>query len=343
MLKQRLNDVQSGVGATATRADVEPPRTELFVDSCSVISKTSGQLLREHKRNPHHLDLHPRTRHREMFMRQDCYACTPLAHLDLSPCAKTHVPAKRLLRSHAGSTVGSLSVRKETCSCDNTAAFARCEHTWISLRAQRDMFWRKNCCVLTPGAQLDLSACANRHVHATTLLRPRCEHTWISLRAQRDMFRRKNCCVLTPAAQLDLFPCAKKHVPSKRLLRSCTAPQDRLFFSCGRQIQFLQSSAHTSLTLSGTRDPKPQSPRFCFTYYRPHERMLCWGNSSNNTNVNDHDNVNDHSEKSHDEQNKVSMMTIVALHIASFAVCLPTCELRQSWSKFLPGGLYWNI
>ena len=37
VLKQRLNDVQSRVGATATGAHLESPlRTELFVDSCSV-------------------------------------------------------------------------------------------------------------------------------------------------------------------------------------------------------------------------------------------------------------------------------------------------------------------
>ena len=40
-------------------------------------------------------------------------------------------------------------------SCDKTAALARHKHTWISLRAQRDMFRRKDCCVLTPRAHLD--------------------------------------------------------------------------------------------------------------------------------------------------------------------------------------------
>ena len=123
--------------------------------------------------NPRHLDLHPHTKHRGMFMRQHCCARTPLAHLDLSPCAKRHVPAKRLLRSHAGSTVGSLSGRKQTCSCDNTAAFARCELSWLSLLAQpRDISRRKNS-VLTPGAQLDLSPCA------------------------KNLFMRQHCCVRT--------------------------------------------------------------------------------------------------------------------------------------------------
>ena len=151
---------------------------------------TSGQLLRKHTRNPRHLDLHPHTRHREMFTRQDCCTRTPQAHLDLSPCARRpvhattllrshavstlgsrHVLAKRLLRSHAANTLGSRSVRKEAVSGEKTLAFSRREHTWISLRTQRNMFHRKDCCVLTPGAQLDLSPCARRPVHATALLR----------------------------------------------------------------------------------------------------------------------------------------------------------------------------
>ena len=57
-----------------------------------------------------------------------------------------------------------------------------------------------------------------------------------------------------------------------------------MIFTCGRQIQqFLQSSAHTSLTLSGTRDPKPRSPRPCFADCRPHKRIRCWGNSNSNS------------------------------------------------------------
>ena len=161
--------------------------------------KTSRQLLREHTRNPRHLDLHPHTRHREIFMRQDCCARTPQAHLALSPCAKRHVPAKRLLRSHAASKLGSRSVREEKCSSEKTAAFPRCEHTWISLRAQRDMFMRQ-------------TAAFAHH-----------KHTWISLRAQSNMFRQS--CFLTPRAHLDLAPCAERHVPSKRLLRSRAAPE----------------------------------------------------------------------------------------------------------------------
>ena len=145
-----------------------------------MFSKTSGQLLREHTRNPRLLKLHPHTRHREMFMRQHCCARKPQTHLDLSPCAKRHVPAKRhccvltprahldlaacakrhvsskrLLRSHAGSTLGSQSVRKqEDMFMQQAAAFARQEHTWISLRAQKDMFRQSDCCVLTQRAHL---------------------------------------------------------------------------------------------------------------------------------------------------------------------------------------------
>ena len=128
----------------------------------------------------------------------------PRAHLDLSPCASRHVPAKKLrphavstlgslsvhketcsgkklLHSHAGSTVGSLCVCKKTCSCDNTAAFARREHTWILLRAQRDMFWQNDCCVLTPRAHLDLAPCAKRHVPSKTLLHSHAVRTLGSL------------------------------------------------------------------------------------------------------------------------------------------------------------------
>ena len=85
---------------------------------------------------------------RGMFRRKDCCVLTPRAHLDLAACAKRHVASKRLLRYHATSTLGSLSVRKEACSGEKTVAFSRREHTWISLRAQRDMFRRKDCCDL---------------------------------------------------------------------------------------------------------------------------------------------------------------------------------------------------
>ena len=215
-----------------------------------MFNHASGQLLPEHTWNPRcaqnfswtHVQedirataarahgtsppLGPHTKCVKMFMRQDCCANRPQAHLDLSPCTKRQVASKRLLHSHAASTLGSLSVCKQTCSCDNTAAFARCEHTWISLRAQGDMFRRKNCCVLTPPAHLDLAPCAKR----------------------RDMLHRKDCCDLTPRAHLDLSacaskntcscdrllgshatstldlsPCAKRHVPAKRMLRSHAA------------------------------------------------------------------------------------------------------------------------
>ena len=111
-----------------------------------MFNKTSGHLLREHTRNPRHLDLHPQTRRREMFMRQHCCACTPQAHLDLSPCAKRQVPAKRL-------------------------AFSRREHSWISLRAQEDLFMRQHCCIRTLSAHLDLTPCAKRHVPAKSFVR----------------------------------------------------------------------------------------------------------------------------------------------------------------------------
>ena len=196
LLKQRLHDVQSCVGATATRAHVESPLCkEFFADSCSVrhqgnccastreipatwISiRTQGAArcscekiaaLARHK----HTWISLRAQ-RDKFRREDCCVLALRAHLDLAPCAKRHVPSKKLLRSHAASTLGSLSVRKqelrthvhatdccirtplrtlgslsvrkEACSGRVFAAFSRCEHTWISLRAQRDMFHRKDC------------------------------------------------------------------------------------------------------------------------------------------------------------------------------------------------------
>ena len=161
---QRLNDAQSPVGAAATQARVEfPLRTELLVDSCSA----------RHQGN-----------------------C----------CASTReIPATWISFRTQGT---------EKCSCDKTAALACCEHSWISLRAQRDMFRRKNSCVLTPGAQFRAQEdmfkrqTALLRSHATSTLGSlsmrkvtcsgektaafsRREHTWISLRAQTDMFMRQ--------------------------------------------------------------------------------------------------------------------------------------------------------
>ena len=159
VLKQRLTDVQSRVGATATRAHMEPPlRTELFVDTCSarhqgncrastreipatwISIRTQGTercscdktaALARHKNTSISL-----CAQRNMFRRKDCCVFTPRAHLYLFPCATRHVHATTLLRSHAVSTLGSLSVRKD---------------------------------VLTPGAHLDLAPCAKRHVPSKIL------------------------------------------------------------------------------------------------------------------------------------------------------------------------------
>ena len=100
----------------------------------------------------------------------------------------------------------------ERCSCDKTAAFARHKHTWMSLRAQRDMFRQNNCCVLTPRAHLDLSVHKKTCSCDNTAAFARCEHTWISLRAQKSMFRRKNAAFsrrehtwISLRAQRDMF------------------------------------------------------------------------------------------------------------------------------------------
>ena len=142
---------------------MEPPlRTELFVDSCSV-------------------------RHQG-----DC-------------CASTReIPATWISIRTQGT---------QTCSCDKTAAIARDKRTSISLRAQRDMFHRKDCCVLTPRAHLHLSPCANRHVHATTLLHSHAVSTLGCLSERKETCSgEQNCCILTLRAHLDLAPCANRHV-----------------------------------------------------------------------------------------------------------------------------------
>ena len=144
---------------------------------------------------------------------------------------KKPVHATTLLRSHAVSTLGSQSVRKEACSGKATAAFSRREHTWISLRAQKDMFHRKDCCVLTARAHLVLSPCASKKTcscdrllrsHATSTLgslsvrKETCsgktiaafsllEHTWIWLPVLRDIFHRKDCCDLALPPKIDDF------------------------------------------------------------------------------------------------------------------------------------------
>ena len=112
--------------------------------------------------------------HKNMFLQNDCCDVAPpdrLMHTKMlrfrhggilgaqSTRKKTWISIminkqvhaiKHLLRSRAAGTLGSHSVRNETSSCDKTAAFSRRKHTWISLRAQRDMFLRKDCGDLAP-------------------------------------------------------------------------------------------------------------------------------------------------------------------------------------------------
>ena len=237
VLTQRLHDVQSCVGATATRAHVESPlRTQLFVDSCSA----------RHQGN-----------------------C----------CASTReIPATWISIRTQGA---------ERCSRDKTAAFSRHKHTWISLRAQRDTSHRKDCCVLTTRAHLDLfRAQTDMFIRQHCCIFARHKHTCISLRAQRDMFLRKktaaysrhkhtcislraqarthvhatDCCVRTPQAHLDLSPCAQRHVPSTRLLRSHAAStlgslsvrkQEHMFM---RQTAAFERHKHTWISLRAQRD-----------------------------------------------------------------------------------------
>ena len=125
--------VQQDIGAAASRAHAKseplgsPSAHRVQRDACSC-DKTAALACHRHT----WIFLHAQT---DMFWCKDCCDLTPRAHLDLFPCANRHVHATTLLHSHAVSTLGSLSVRKQTCSGAKTAAFSRREHTWISLRA----------------------------------------------------------------------------------------------------------------------------------------------------------------------------------------------------------------
>ena len=132
--------------------------------------------------------------------------------------------------NRCSSTLRSPSVRKETCPCDNTAAFSRREHIWISFRAQDDVFMQEHSCGLMPRAHWDLSSCARQLVHARTQLHShtvsrlgclsvrkatyscdntaafsRREHTWILLPVQEDFIMREHSCVFTPRQQKETF------------------------------------------------------------------------------------------------------------------------------------------
>ena len=139
-----------------------------------------------------------RTRHR------DCCARTLQIRLDLSPCAKRYIPAKRFLRAHAASIFRYLSLRKADIlrryHYDIIDVFARWEHIWISFRAQSDIFRRKNGRVLIPGANLDfLPYIIKNHLPA------------------------KISYLFMLRSLLDLFPYINRYIPSKIFLRSHAA------------------------------------------------------------------------------------------------------------------------
>ena len=207
-----------------------------------MFNHASGQLLPEHTWNPRcaqnfsstHVHVkedirataararNPRHIRTQGTKRCSCSKTAALArhkHTWISLRAKRHVTSKRLLRSHAASTLGPRSVRKQTSLCDNTAAFARCEHTWISLRTQEDLFIPVHATAL-------LRSHAASTLGSLSVLRKTCscdstaafarhKHTWISLRGQRGMFRRNVCCREHTWISLR----SKRHVTSKRLLR----------------------------------------------------------------------------------------------------------------------------
>ena len=168
----------------------------------------SGQLLpehmwksqlREHTRNTRHLDLHPPRKHKQMFMRQHCCARTQQAHLDLLPRAKNMFRRQKLLRSYAAGTLESSPVHKHTCSCDNAAAFARNERTWIFYVHKETCSGDNYSCISTPRAHVGLPPYAQNRSCDNTAALALCDCTWIPRRAP------------------------KKHVPAKKLLRSHAA------------------------------------------------------------------------------------------------------------------------
>ena len=172
VLEQQLNDVQSRVGTVATRAHAESPlRTELFVDSCSV--RHQGNCCASTREIPATW-ISICTQGTERCSCDKTAALARHKHTWISLRAQKDMFRRKLLRSHATSTLGSLSVRKKTCSGKTTAAFSRREHTWISLREQRDMFHRKDCCDLALPPKIDdfclrtpdpVSTVKRAHVH----------------------------------------------------------------------------------------------------------------------------------------------------------------------------------
>ena len=192
-----------------------------------------------------------------MFRRKDCCVLTKRAHLDLVPRANRHVHATTLQHSHAVNTLGSLSVRKQTCSGEKllrshagstvgSLSVCRIVHATTLLRSQA---------VSTLGFHsVRKEACSGEKIAALS----RREHTWISLRAQTDMFHRKNCCDLALLPKIDDF-----------YLRT---PDPVSIYS--------QAHARPLRYRVGTRDPKPRSPRLCFTDCRSHKRTRCWGRQS---------------------------------------------------------------
>ena len=139
VLQQKLNDVQSRVGATATQVHVESSlRTDIFVDPCSV--RHQGSCCASTREIP------------------ATWICMRTQGTERCSCDKTAA-----LTRHKHTWI-SLRAQKKACSGKKIVALSRREHTWIALRAQAT---RQDCCTLTPRAHLDLSPCANGHVHAT--------------------------------------------------------------------------------------------------------------------------------------------------------------------------------
>ena len=106
-----------------------------------------------------------------------CCVLALRAHLDLTPCAMRHLHATRLLRSHAASTPGSLSVRTETCSCEKIVAISRRpQYRMISNSKARSSFYSNHARtrpLLSREPVARNFGCAKRHVPVKRLLRSR--------------------------------------------------------------------------------------------------------------------------------------------------------------------------
>ena len=167
MHKQGQSCVKSRIREAAAQARAKSPpcpKTYSWTAAVSLLGKSVIRIstcVREETKNQRrllHLDVFARAR--TYHATKKIAAFSRRKHMDLSPCAQRHVPAKnccefappnRLMHTimphfRRGGTLGLQSARKKTWISIHdqgsrfmrlkTAAFSRCGLTWISLRAQ---------------------------------------------------------------------------------------------------------------------------------------------------------------------------------------------------------------